>query len=143
MEDALPIIDDITIPGNELWFTASRSGGPGGQHVNTTSSRVTLHWRVDSTAALTPTERARVMQRLAGRITDEGVLMVTVDSERSQRTNLRIARERLAVLVANALSKPKARIPTKIPRHVRERRLRDKARRNAVKQLRMPPKTDD
>jgi ribosome-associated protein len=143
MEDALPITDDITIPGNELWFTASRSGGPGGQHVNTTSSRVTLHWRVDSTAALTPAERARVMQRLAGRITDEGVLTVTVDSERSQRTNLRIARERLAVLVADALSEPKARVPTRIPRHARERRLRDKARRNTVKQLRMPPKADD
>jgi ribosome-associated protein len=143
MEDALPVNDDITLPGNELWFTASRSGGPGGQHVNTTSSRVILHWNVETTAALTPAERARVMQRLAGRITGEGVLTVTVDSERSQRTNLRIARERLAALLADTLHEPRERIPTKIPRRAKEQRLRDKTRRNAVKQLRMSPKADD
>ncbi len=143
MEESLTINDRIVIPGNELWFTASRSGGPGGQHVNTTSSRVTLRWDVAGTAALSEVERQRVMRRLAGRISNEGILTITVDTERSQRSNLQIARDRLAEVVAAALVKPKARVPTRTPRRVRERRLRDKARRTAVKQLRKPPKADE
>lgn len=143
MEDALTVRSDVTIPGAELWFTASRSGGPGGQHVNTTSSRVILHWEVARTAALTAVQKKRVMGRLAGRINAQGVLTVIVDSERSQHANRRLARERLAALIDGSLDAPKKRIATKIPMGARKRRLREKARRNAIKQLRKPPKVDD
>ena len=143
MDDALKVLEDVVIPASEMWFTASRSGGPGGQHVNTTSSRVTLHWDVANTSALGPSDKAPVMARLAGRISHQGVLQVDVDTERSQHQNRQTARKRLAEIVQKALTKPKKRVPTKIPESAKERRRQDKAKRGVVKQQRAPPECDD
>ncbi len=143
MDEALTVREDVVIPASEMWFTAARSGGAGGQHVNKTSSRVTLHWHVESSAALTEAQRRRVMQRLAGRINQEGVLTVSVDTERSQYANLRIARERLADLIRSALRRQRKRIPTRVPKGAKERRLREKSKRTAVKQRRKPPGAED
>ncbi len=141
MED-LQVKERITIPGWELWFTASRSGGPGGQHANKTNSRVTLHWRVESTTALTAAQRARVMARLATRIDDEGVLQISAEDERSQHRNRELARERLAALVRDALHVATRRRPTQPTRGSRERRLQAKKAQSGKKAERRWRPTD-
>ena len=142
MDEALTVREDLVIPASELWFTATRSGGPGGQYVNTTSSRVVLHFDVANTTALTPRQKALVQRRLASRITGQGVLRVAADTERSQHANRRIARERLAELLKEALAVPKRRLPTRVPARAERRRLSDKAKRSSLKPLRAPPKAD-
>ncbi len=126
----------IEIPGDELRFVASRSGGPGGQHVNKTSSRVALLWDVAGTRALDPVQRARVLRRLGGRVSRDGILRITADDERSQHRNRELARERLAALVAAALARRKRRLPTGPTEAARKRRRDEKRRRGALKRLR-------
>ncbi len=142
MADDLTINSGITIPGAELSVTASRAGGPGGQHVNTTSSRVTLQWNVEETVALNDTQRARVLERLANRISTEGVLTVHADTERSQHRNRQLARERLVELVREALVEQPRRIPSKVPAGAKRRRLENKRRRAQVKRDRRDPGDD-
>jgi ribosome-associated protein len=134
--DDLPVGRGLTIPGAELRERFSRSSGPGGQSVNTADSRVTLSWDVAATTALSETRRARVLERLAGRLVD-GVLSVTAETERSQLLNRREARERLAALVAEALAPPPpARKPTKPTKGSQRRRLEAKKQRGETKRLR-------
>ncbi|MCA9544349.1 MAG: aminoacyl-tRNA hydrolase [Myxococcales bacterium] len=121
--DDLEVQEGVVIPGWELYFTASRSGGPGGQHANKTSSRVTLHWAIASTTALTEVQRARVMRKLAGRIDDDGVLQISAEDDRSQHRNKALALERLAALVRQALVVPKHRRPTRPTKGSVRRRL--------------------
>ncbi|MCK6570211.1 aminoacyl-tRNA hydrolase [Myxococcota bacterium] len=136
MEADLPVDETVTIPGWELWFTASRAGGPGGQHVNTASTRVTLWWNLTGTTALDEARRARVQRRLATRINAEGVLQVSAEGERSQLANREAARARLAELVAAALVVPKARHATRPTRGSKERRLTAKKARGDLKRQR-------
>jgi ribosome-associated protein len=143
MEEDLPVTDRITIPGSELSFSASRSGGPGGQHVNKTSTRVTLQWDVSATGALDDAQRSRVLERLAGRTGKDGVLQVSAEDERSQHRNRQVARTRLAALVEQALRVPRRRIPTRPTRASRRRRVEQKKRRGAIKKLRSGPPDDD
>ena len=143
MEDDLPIRPGVVIPGHELRFTASRSSGPGGQHVNKTSSRVTLTWNLYDSTALTAAHRALVRQRLARRLNAEGELSVSASSERSQHRNRQAARERLADLVRRALQRRRKRIATRTPAAARRKRLEAKRRRGHVKQFRQSPRDDD
>jgi ribosome-associated protein len=143
MEEALIIREDFVIPAGELWFTASRSGGPGGQHVNKTNSKVTLYWDVTRTAAVTEELRERLLARLSARLTAEGVLMIDVDTERSQLRNRELARQRLATVVRGALREPKKRVPTKASRASQRRRLDAKTQRGKVKAARKPPSHDE
>lgn len=143
MEEDLIIRTDIVIPGNELDFKASRSGGPGGQHVNKTNSRITLQWSVLETTALDEDQRTRVLHKLQSRLTADGVLQISVDDERSQHQNREIARKRLREIVTAALRVPKKRVATKLSRAAKRRRLEEKKRRGSVKQLRKPPETSD
>lgn len=142
MED-LAINADVVIPGGELQLTASRSGGPGGQHVNKVSSRVTLSWSVATTRALQPWQRARVLRRLAARLTRDGEIRVHVEDHRSQHRNREVARERLAALVRGALATRKRRVPTAPAPSDRRRRVEDKRRRAAIKRSRRPPDAQD
>jgi ribosome-associated protein len=139
MEEPLVLEKDVVIPGSELWFTASRAGGPGGQHVNKTSTRVTLHWNLSETGALTPAQKRRAMTRLASRLTKDGVLQIHVDDSRSQKTNRELGRERLAGLVRAAIKPPKKRIPTKASKASKRRRLENKSRKSKIKRLRSKP----
>lgn len=134
--DALPVRDGVEIPGWELWFTASLSGGPGGQHANKTNSRVSLHWSVLSTTALDERQRYRVMRRLASRIDNDGVLAVHADDTPSQHRNKELARERLAALVADALVVQKRRRATRPSRASQRRRVDTKKKRGALKKQR-------
>lgn len=130
MEADLPIDASLTIPGEELWFRASRAGGPGGQHVNTTASRVTLIWKLRTSAALDEEARERLLFRLASRLTDDGELQISVTDSRSQLQNRETARQRLAELVRAARVTPKARRPTRPSKGSQERRIAAKKARS-------------
>ncbi|MBN1947931.1 MAG: aminoacyl-tRNA hydrolase [Bradymonadales bacterium] len=139
MEADLPIADGIVIPGSELWFTASRSGGPGGQNVNKTSTKILLHWSCNTTTALPEPLKQRLVRRLRHRINAEGVLLVQVEDTRSQQQNLQIARDRLAELVRQAIAEPKRRLPTRPTTHSIHRRLELKRQRSRTKAMRRRP----
>jgi ribosome-associated protein len=135
---ALPVTDQIAIPRHELSFRATRAGGPGGQHVNTSSTRVELLWRFQDSRVLTEEQRARIRQKLAARIDAEGQVRVVSSAYRSQARNREAAGERLAALVRAALAVPKARRKTRPTRHSVEERLSAKRKASEKKRERRP-----
>ena len=143
MEDSrLEITGSVTVPRSELSFRTSRAGGPGGQHVNTSSTRVELVWDVSTTGALTEQQRARVMESLAGRISGEGLLSLAEGGSRSQLRNREAVGERFVELLREALHVPTPRRKTRPPRASKEERLRAKKRRSETKRLRGPVDSD-
>ncbi|WP_330289099.1 alternative ribosome rescue aminoacyl-tRNA hydrolase ArfB [Streptomyces sp. NBC_00576] len=123
----------VSLPEAELMWRFSRSGGPGGQHVNTSDSRVELSLDLASTEALPDVWKQRALERLAGRLVD-GVVTVRSSEHRSQWRNREAAAVRLTALLAEATAPPpKPRTPTRIPRGINERRLRQKKARADVK----------
>lgn len=135
-DDGLRVNNTVTIPRTELVFHATRSGGPGGQHVNTSSTRIELLWSPAASDALTASQRARVLDKLAARLDAEGFVRVVSSESRSQRQNRVAAEERLAELVRRALVVPKKRIPTTPSRAAKARRLEGKRRRGEKKRMR-------
>lgn len=131
------------IPIAELTFRATRSGGPGGQHVNTSSTRVELTWNVRSSPSLDEKQRDRILDRLSNRIDAEGVLRLTSGATRSQLRNRQAVTERLAVLLADALREQPPRRKTRPSKSAREERLRQKRRRSETKAARGPVKEAD
>ncbi|MEU8432580.1 alternative ribosome rescue aminoacyl-tRNA hydrolase ArfB [Streptomyces sp. NPDC029216] len=126
----------VVLPEAELAWRFSRSSGPGGQHVNTSDSRVELLFDVAATKALPPVWKERALERLAARLVD-GVLTVRASEHRSQYRNREMALVRMAALLAEATAAPpKTRRPTKIPRGINERRLREKKARGETKRTR-------
>lgn len=121
------------IPADEVEVRASRAGGAGGQHVNTSSTRVEVAWRPGVSRILSEAERARIAQRLASRLDTEGVLRVVASDTRSQRQNRELAESRLAALVRQALVVPKVRRKTKPTRGSKEARLDAKRRESKKK----------
>lgn len=114
----------------------SRSGGPGGQGVNTTDSRVELRFDVGCTTALGPTLRARAQARLHDRLVD-GVLIIVASEHRSQLRNREAAQERLAAILSAAIApEPRTRRPTRPTQGSVERRIEAKRRRAEIKRLR-------
>jgi ribosome-associated protein len=136
VDEPLRVTARVTIPPAELVERFSRSGGPGGQHVNTSDTRVELSYDVARSPALPETLRARALERLAGKLVD-GVLTVTASDRRSQRQNRELARERLAeTLRAAVAAPPRPRRPTRPGKGAVQARLDDKKRRGEVKRLR-------
>jgi ribosome-associated protein len=139
--DESPLLDVdglLVIPRAELHYRATRSGGPGGQHVNTSSTRVELEWDVAGSAALTEEQRARLLEKLATRVSGEGVLRLAESGSRSQHRNREAVTARLVELVAGALRLPKKRRRTRPPQRAREDRLKAKKTRSRTKKLRGP-----
>lgn len=126
----------LSIPDDEIEFTFTRSGGPGGQKVNKTSTRVTLLFDVAGSPSLSDGERARIRQRLATRISKDGLLRVISQKYRTQTANRRAAVERFAELVREALRPKRKRRRTRVPEAVREERLRAKRHRSRLKRER-------
>ena len=127
------IPNGLAIPAAELVERFSRSSGPGGQGVNTTDSRVELSFDVRSSTAFTEQQRARVLDRLAGRLVD-GVLRITASEQRSQLNNRAAARARLAYQLSQALAPaPATRRASTPSRAARQRRLDLKRQRAQVK----------
>jgi len=132
----LNIAPGVAVPRSELEYRASRSSGPGGQHVNTTSSRIELLWNLEDSRVLSDEQRVRLRTRLASRLDSTGAIRVVASTRRSQQQNKQAAEERLAALVRHALHVPKRRRPTKRPKAANERRLSQKKRRAEVKRER-------
>ena len=135
----LVVTPELTIPAAELEWRFSRSSGPGGQHVNTTDTRVALSWNVADSAVLSDDQRTKLLQRLKSRQI-AGALVVTASEQRSQLRNREIALAKLAAMVADSLAPaPAARRRTKPTRGSKVRRLDAKKQRSATKQLRQKP----
>ncbi|MFC8173870.1 alternative ribosome rescue aminoacyl-tRNA hydrolase ArfB [Streptomyces sp. NPDC057242] len=136
MSGPYPIRGSVSLPEAELQWRFSRASGPGGQHVNTSDSRVELRFDLAATDALPEVWKARALERLASRLVD-GVVTVRASEHRSQWRNRETAAVRLAALLAEATAPPpKPRRPTKIPRGINERRLREKKQRSETKRTR-------
>lgn len=138
---ALKLPYGVAIPETELEFSASRSGGPGGQSVNTTDSKVELRWSILSSTALSDPQRDRLLTGLASRLTLDGVLILHGSEHKSQHRNREAVRMRFITMVSEALAPPQKRRKT-LPTHgSKERRIRTKKQRGEVKRLRRDPET--
>lgn len=126
----------VVIPEDELQFSTARSSGPGGQHVNTTDSKVLLRFVIPSSRALSAYQKAILLEKLAPRLDSEGALLVTCQESRSQVRNKEIALEKLGVILRQALTPQKKRRPTRPSRAAKERRLQSKKRQSERKQSR-------
>lgn len=132
-DDGIVVSPTLTIPVSEITFRASRAGGPGGQHVNTSSTRIELLWDLTRSTVVTEGERARLLEKLAARLDAEGMVRVVASDRRSQSQNREAAAERLAKIVRQALVVPRKRRPTKPTAASREQRLNEKKRRGERK----------
>jgi ribosome-associated protein len=141
-DGVLEVSETVTIPRAELEYRASRAGGAGGQHVNTSSTRIELRWNVRATSALDDAARHRVATRLASRLDGEGWLRVVASARRSQGQNREAAEARLVELVRAALVVPKRRKATKPSRGAKEARLDEKRKRGDTKRQRRPDSFD-
>jgi len=126
----------ITIPGDELAFAFSRSGGPGGQNVNKVASKVELRWNPATSAVLSADDRAWLIERLRSRLTSDGTLIVTSTATRDQLKNRDDATSKLALIVRAALDRPKPRRATKPSRSAKRRRVADKRHHAEIKRNR-------
>lgn len=133
--DDLEVQPGVVIPGSELTESHSRAGGPGGQHVNTSATRITLRWNV-ATTSLRPGVRDRLLEKLGPRLTAGGELVIHADEHRSQLRNREEARARLAATVRAALVREKPRHETRPTRASQRKRVEGKKQRGDTKRLR-------
>lgn len=142
-DNSLVISPDLRIPLSELQYRASRSGGPGGQHVNTSSTRVEISWDVAGSPSLSQEQRNRLLQQLATRLDTTGQLRLVSSGSRSQSRNKDDVTERLKSTVAAALVVRKKRRATKPSRAAKAARLEAKRKRAATKRQRQAPRTEE
>jgi ribosome-associated protein len=126
----------------ELGYKAVRSSGAGGQNVNKVSSKVVLSFNVAQSASLSDEEKALIETRLASRLTDDKVLILQCDEDRSQVRNKDIVTKRFFMVIEAALKVDKLRKPTRIPRSVIKKRIEGKRRLGDKKQSRRRPDLD-
>ena len=131
--DSIRVTRSVVLPLSEVELQVSRSSGPGGQHAQKSETRVVAVFDVESSSALTPTQKRRVVSRAGP------VLRAVAQDERSQTRNRELAVERLVTALREALRVERKRVPTKPSAAARERRLEQKRRRANVKRLRRPP----
>ena len=141
--DDLRVRRGLVIPAGELRASASRSSGPGGQHVNKSNTRVTLRWNIETSEALSDRQRALLRSRLDHRLTRSGELLLHAGRARSRARNLERARERLVEVVLEGLATTQTRIATKASAGARKRQVKQKKLRSAVKSQRRRPGLDD
>ena len=120
----------VLLPLAEIELRVSRSSGPGGQHANTSETRVEAVFDVEASTALTANQKHRVVAKAGP------VLRAVAQDERSQLRNRELAIDRLVARLAEALRVERKRVPTKPSRAAREKRLETKKRRSATKRLR-------
>lgn len=135
-DDHLSITPELAIPLSELRFRFSRSGGPGGQHVNRTETRVELLFDVAQSPSLTEEQRQHLLSRLGSQVDSEGVLHIVSSLTRSQYDNRADTITRFQALLRHALHRPRRRIATRPGRAAAERRLQAKRQRSQHKQTR-------
>ena len=135
-ENSLDITPNLRLPLSELDYQASRSGGPGGQHVNTSSTRIEVWWDVARSPSLSEEQRAQLLERLRSRLDSSGRLRLVSSASRSQLRNREDVTERLRSVVASALAVRKKRKPTRPSRAAKAARLEAKRRRALTKERR-------
>ncbi|UCD23378.1 MAG: aminoacyl-tRNA hydrolase [Gemmatimonadota bacterium] len=133
----------FTVPEHELRFRAGPAAGPGGQHVNRSSTRIEVRWDIAGSRSISDSQRELLLEKLGSRIDSRGVLRVVADARRSQLRNREAAVERLNALVNKALQKPRPRRKTKPPAAAIEKRLAEKKRRGEIKRERRRPGDDE
>jgi ribosome-associated protein len=131
--ESIQVTKTVAIPVSEIELRFSRSSGPGGQHAQKTETRVEATFEVETSEALSPVQKARVLRRAGP------VLRSVAQDERSQARNRELALERLAASLRQALRVERPRRPTRPTPAARERRLEEKRRRGETKQLRRRP----
>ncbi len=141
--DDLRVRRGLVIPAGELRASASRSSGPGGQHVNKSNTRVTLRWNIEASEVLSDRQRARLRSRLDHRLTRGGELVLHAGRARSRTRNLERVRERLVEIVSEGLATARTRIATKASAGARKRQTERKRQRSEVKRRRRRPGFDD
>ena len=137
--DMVRINEQLDIPDSELTFTASRSGGPGGQNVNKVSTRVMLWFDIAASPSLSAEQKEMLLTHLANRVTRDGVLQIISQQHRTQPANREAAVERFVELLQSALKRPKARRKTHVPFGAKQRRLETKRHRSDIKRIRSAP----
>ena len=130
------VMTGLSIPESEVIFTASRSGGPGGQNVNKVSSRVTLSFDVMNSVSLSDDQKHQICRKLATRINKDGILRVVSQRTRSQDMNRADGLERFSELLRHALTPERPRIKTGIPAAASRRRIEEKKKRTLIKRTR-------
>ncbi len=138
----ITVAPGLSIGEDELDETFIRASGPGGQHVNKSSTAVQLRFDARRSPSLPNDVAIRLMKLAGSRLTRDGVLVITVDASRSQQQNRDEARERLFDLIRRAAERPKVRRPTKPSKGAKERRLKAKGQRSQVKAGRRRPTSD-
>ena len=133
----------LRIEDDEIVEKATRASGPGGQHVNKTSTAIELRFDVRNSPTLPEDVKARLETLAGSRLTQDGVIVLFAQGSRSQEMNRQEARERLIELIRRATEKPKPRRPTKPTYSSKLKRLETKGKRSGVKALRGRPKSDD
>ena len=128
----LRIDDRHAVPVSEITWTFGASGGPGGQHANTSNTRAELRFDITRSTAFSEPERDRLLDRLGP------IVRIAASDERSQWRNRELALERLADRLAAGLRRRPSRTPTRPTRASKERRLEEKRRRATTKQSRRP-----
>jgi ribosome-associated protein len=136
---AIEVTPGLIIPEEEVEFRFSRSPGPGGQHANTSETRVELRFDVKASSALNDEQKARALERLGTRLTSDGVLILTSSEHRSQVRNREAVVARFAALLAEALRVERPRKRTRPPEAAGRRRRETKQRHSRKKALRRPP----
>lgn len=136
MKEDIFVKEGLIIPGHEIEITASRAGGPGGQHVNKTSTRITVRWNVAASNVLSDEQKVRLFEKLGSQLSKEGDLLVHSSASRSQQHNKKAALDLLAKRVQKALHVPKKRMKARIPKGAKEARLQQKKQRSELKKTR-------
>jgi ribosome-associated protein len=135
--ESIRVSRSVTIPIAEIVLRVSRSSGPGGQHANTSETRVEAIFDVESSPTLSDAQKRRLVERIGP------LVRAVAQDERSQARNRELALERLAARLAEGLRMQRRRRPTAPTAESRERRLETKRRRAGLKAARRPPPPDD
>ncbi|WNM57687.1 alternative ribosome rescue aminoacyl-tRNA hydrolase ArfB [Candidatus Nitrospira allomarina] len=141
----MPIVinSHLCIPDSDVRFSAARSAGPGGQHVNKVNSRVILEFDVKHTTVLSSYQKGRIAEMVGQRMNQDGVLRLQAQRHRTQSANRADLLEKFVKILQDALRPEKPRVATRVPYRVREKRLEEKKLRTRVKRVRQNPKNFD
>ena len=137
--DIPPNLLRLLPPEDELEERFITAGGPGGQHVNKTATAVQLRFDANASPALSPAVKKRLVRLAGKRAGGDGVITIEARSHRSQYRNRIEARKRLAELIEKSLKTPRRRIPTRVPKSAKKKRLEQKRQAARIKSLRRPP----
>lgn len=132
-------VDDLL---KELNYSAVRSGGPGGQHANKVSSKVVVFFDIENSKAISQAEKLKILEKRSSKLNRNNQLILTCDESRSQHKNKQIVTNRLILWLEGALRTDKKRIPVKLRKSQKVKRLDDKKKRGLRKALRQKPKFD-